>query len=84
MGQEWYKPVYVTRQVIKGGEKMEFDKTKGFCNGLNIKDTSCEFTSHSIKHAQSEITAKNCKKCTSPAAKVHKRQYSAKRKEMIG
>ena len=48
MGQEWYKPVYVTRQVIKGGEKMEFDKTKGFCNGLNIKDTSCEFTSHSI------------------------------------
>jgi hypothetical protein len=63
---------------------MEFDKTKGFCNGLNIKDTSCEFTSHLLKHAHDEVTAKNCKKCTCPAAKGHKRQYAAKRREMVG
>jgi hypothetical protein len=63
--------------------KMEFDKTKGFCNGLHIKEGSCEFTSHSIKHTQTEIVAKNCKKCTCPAAKGHKRQYHAKRREMI-
>ena len=62
---------------------MEFDATKGFCSGLNIKETGCEFTSHSIIHKHSEITAKNCKKCTCPAAKSHKRQYAAKRKETI-
>lgn len=76
--------MYVPRQILQGGEKMEFDKTKGFCNGLNIKGESCEFTSHLIKHAHSEVTAKNCKKCTCPAAKGHKKQYAAKRREMIG
>jgi hypothetical protein len=63
---------------------MEFDKTKGFCSGLNIKGTSCEFTSHELKHAHAEFTVKDCKKCTCPSAKGHKRQYAAKRKEMIG
>jgi hypothetical protein len=62
---------------------MEFDKSKGFCNGLNIHGASCEFTSHLIKHAHDEITWKNCKKCTCALAKVHKKQYCAKKREAL-
>jgi len=63
---------------------MEFDKSKGFCNGLNIKGAGCEFTFHSIKHVHDEVTAKICKKCTCPAAKGHKKIYAAKKREMVG
>jgi hypothetical protein len=63
---------------------MEFDKSKGFCNGLYIKGGSCEFTFHLIKHAHDEVNAKNCKRCTCPPAKGHKRIYAAKKREMVG
>ena len=76
--------VYVPMQVIQGGEKMEFDKSKGFCQGLNIHDGSCEFTFHLIKHSHSEITIKNCKTCSCPLAKNHRKQYLAKKRGLIG
>jgi hypothetical protein len=63
---------------------MEFDKNKGFCNGLNIHGASCAFTSHDLNHTHSEITVKSCKYCSCPSAKVHRAQYAAKRREMIG
>jgi hypothetical protein len=63
---------------------MEFDKSKGFCNGLNIHDGTCEFTFHDVNHAHSEVTIKNCKSCSCPLARNHRAQYSAKKREMIG
>ena len=59
---------------------MEFDKNKGFCNGLYIHDGGCEVTFHSLKRTHSEVTFKNCKKCTCPLAKNYKKQYSADKK----
>jgi hypothetical protein len=55
---------------------MDFDKSKGFCNGINIRDNGCEFTFHDIKHTHSEIAKKNCKDCSCPPAKNHRKQYS--------
>jgi len=55
---------------------MEFDKNKGFCNGLYIHDGGCEVTFHSLTHTHSEVTFSNCKKCTCPLARSHKKQYS--------
>jgi len=63
---------------------MEFDKSNGFCNGLNIHGTSCEFTFHLVNHARSEVTMENCKKCSCPSARSHRAQYSAKKRAMIG
>ena len=63
--------------------EMEFDTSKGFCSGIYIHDGSCEFTWHSVKHTHPEITAKNCKDCSCPPAKSHRRQYQAKRREML-
>jgi hypothetical protein len=59
---------------------MEFDKTKGFCNGINIHDTGCEVTFHALTHTHSEVNIKNCKKCTCPLAKSHKEQYREDRR----
>ncbi|MBN1374772.1 MAG: hypothetical protein JXA01_01315 [Dehalococcoidia bacterium] len=63
---------------------MEFDKSKGFCNGLYINGKGCEFTFHSVKHSHDEISAKNCKKCSCPPAKNHRKQFAAKKREMAG
>ncbi|MGA2367382.1 MAG: hypothetical protein ABSF74_02265 [Dehalococcoidia bacterium] len=59
---------------------MNFDITKGFCNGLYIHGGSCEFTFHLVKHARSEITIINCKSCSCPAARSHRAQYAAKKR----
>jgi len=64
--------------------KMEFDKTKGYCNGVNINGTGCEFTFHLLKHTHDEITAKSCKDCSCPPAQMHRKQYAIKRREMRG
>jgi hypothetical protein len=69
--------------LYKGERKMEFDKNKGFCNGLYIHDGGCEVTFHSLKHTQSEITLKSCKKCTCPLARNHKKEYSAEKRKVI-
>jgi hypothetical protein len=67
-----------------GGKEMEFDKSKGFCNGLNIHGGSCEFNFHEVNHTHSEITIKTCKTCSCPSARNHRALYSAKRRETTG
>jgi hypothetical protein len=67
--------------LLHKGEKMEFDKSKGFCNGLYIRDGRCEFTFHDVKHTQSEIAKKNCKDCSSPLARSHRKQFSEAKRE---
>jgi len=62
---------------------MEFDKNKGFCNGVNIHDGGCKFTFHLVEHSHSEITIKNCKSCSCPLARSHRAQYSAKKRQTI-
>jgi hypothetical protein len=62
---------------------MEFDKSKGFCNGFYISNGGCEFTFHSLKHTHKEITLKNCKKCTCPLARSHRQQYSAEKRALL-
>jgi hypothetical protein len=61
---------------------MEFDKTKGFCNGLNIHGDNCGYTFHEVVHAHPEVTIKSCKDCSCPPARAHRAQYGAKRREM--
>lgn len=63
---------------------MEFDKTKGYCNGVNISGTGCEYTFHLIKHARDEVTVKSCKKCSCPPAQGHRKLYAMKRRDMLG
>ena len=55
---------------------MEFNKTKGFCNGLYVRNGGCEMVFHSLKHIHSEVTMDNCKKCSCPLARTHRQQYS--------
>jgi hypothetical protein len=55
---------------------MAFDKSKGFCDGIYIRDGGCEVTFHSVKHTQTEITSDNCKKCSCPLARTHRKRYS--------
>jgi len=62
---------------------MEFDKSKGFCNGLYIHDGGCEVTFHSLKHTHDEVTIKNCKKCSCPLARSHRQQYSVEKGRII-
>jgi hypothetical protein len=59
---------------------MEFDKSKGFCNGVNIHGRGCEVTFHSLTHTHDEVTIKNCKKCTCPLARSHKEQYAVEKR----
>lgn len=63
---------------------MEFDKSKGFCNGVYISGEGCEFTFHEVKHTHNEIALKNCKKCSCPLAKNHRKKYSEEKKSVIG
>jgi hypothetical protein len=60
---------------------MEFDKSKGFCNGLYVNDGGCEVTFRSLKHTQDDVTIKNCKKCSCPLARSYRQQYSAEKKD---
>ena len=62
---------------------MEFDKSKGFCNGIYINDSGCEVTFHSLKHTHNEVTFNNCKKCTCPLARSHKKKYSEEKRGII-
>ena len=62
---------------------MKFDKSKGFCNGLYIHNGGCEVTFHSLKHTNSEVTIKNCKKCTCPLARSQRQQYSDEKRGII-
>ena len=62
---------------------MKFDKSKGFCDGLYVHDAGCEVTFHSLKHTQSEVTIKNCKKCTCPLARSHRQQYSDEKEGLL-
>ncbi len=63
---------------------MEFDKSKGFCNGTYIHGEGCEFTFHSVTHTHNEIALKNCKKCSCPLAKNHRKKYAEEKKSIIG
>ena len=62
---------------------MEFDKSKGFCDGRYIHEGGCEVTFHSFKHTNSEIALKNCKKCSCPLARSHRQEYSAEKRAII-
>ena len=62
---------------------MAFDQSKGFCNGHYINDGKCEFTFHLINHSHSEIAIKNCKKCSCPLAKTHRKQYSEEQRGIL-
>ena len=62
---------------------MEFDKSKGFCNGIYINDSGCEVTFHSLKHTHNKVTFNNCKKCTCPLARSHKKKYSEEKRGII-
>jgi len=60
---------------------MEFDRSKGFCDGFYVRDGGCQVTFHSLTHTHNEITLKNCKKCSCPLARSHRKKYS---EEKIG
>jgi len=62
---------------------MEFDKSKGFCDGTYIHNEGCEVTFHSLKHTHSEIALKNCKKCSCPLARDHRKKYSEEKRAFL-
>ena len=62
---------------------MAFDKSQGFCNGVYIRDGGCEVTFHSITHTHDEVTIKNCKKCSCPLARNHRKLYSAEKRGIL-
>jgi len=63
---------------------MEFDKSKGFCNGVNISGEGCEFTFHEMKHINNKITLKMCKKCSCPLARSHRKKYAEEKRTVVG
>ena len=62
---------------------MEFDKSQGFCSGVYIHDGGCEVTFHLITHTHDEVTIKNCKKCSCPLARSHRKQYAAEKRGLL-
>jgi hypothetical protein len=62
---------------------MEFDKSKGFCDGVNVKEKGCDFTFHSLRHTQDEIILENCKKCSCPPARSHRKVYQEERRGIV-
>ena len=62
---------------------MEFDKSKGFCEGAHVKDKGCDVTFHELRHTYDEVALKNCKKCSCPPARNHRRLYQAEKQGIV-
>ena len=60
--------------------KVDFDKSKGFCEGTYVLEKGCEVTFHSLKHTYDEVAIKNCKKCSCPLARSHRKLYSEQKR----